>query len=70
VITKCDKVSKNERAKQLAKVADALGVDKSVLCCFSALSREGTEAVWQRIETLLETVSPLAPAGEPTPQSV
>jgi GTP-binding protein len=59
VITKCDKVSKNERAKQLARIAGVLGVEKGDLCCFSALSREGTEAVWQRIELLLDA----APGG-------
>lgn len=53
VITKCDKVSKNERAKQLALIARELGVEKGELCCFSALSREGVEAIWQRIEELL-----------------
>lgn len=70
VITKCDKVSKNERAKQLAKVADALGVDKSTLCCFSALSREGTDAVWQRIETVLAAAPVMDPADGSVPQSV
>jgi len=53
VVTKCDKVSKNERAKQLAAIAGVLGVDRSELCCFSALSREGAEGVWERIEARL-----------------
>lgn len=53
VVTKCDKVSKNERVRQLATIAEAVGVDRSELCCFSALSREGVEGVWQRIEALL-----------------
>lgn len=62
VVTKCDKVSKNERAKQLAVISGALGVDRSELCCFSALSREGVEGVWARIEELLP------PEGEPGPR--
>lgn len=56
MITKCDKVSKNERAKHLASIARVLEVEKGELCCFSALSREGTEAVWQRIEAVLSPV--------------
>ncbi len=53
VITKCDKVSKNERAKQLEAISGVLGVARGELCCFSALSREGVEGVWARIEALL-----------------
>ena len=53
VITKCDKVSRNERAKQAAIIAATLGVVKTDLCFFSALSREGTEQIWQKVELLL-----------------
>ncbi|HTG83142.1 MAG TPA: ribosome biogenesis GTP-binding protein YihA/YsxC [Geobacteraceae bacterium] len=53
VITKCDKVSRNERAKQAAVIAGALGVLKEDLCFFSALSKEGKDEVWERIERLL-----------------
>jgi GTP-binding protein len=61
VVTKCDKVSKNERAKQLARIAGILDIERSELCCFSALSREGGEMVWQRIESLLEGVGNTSP---------
>jgi GTP-binding protein len=54
VVTKCDKVSRNERAKQADVIARTLGVMKGDLCFFSALSKDGTEEIWQRIETLLE----------------
>lgn len=54
VVTKCDKVSRNERAKQVDVIARTLGVMKGDLCFFSALSKDGTEEIWQRIETLLE----------------
>jgi GTP-binding protein len=54
VITKCDKVSKNERAKQTALIAATLQVAREDLCHFSALSREGVEVIWQRIEALLQ----------------
>jgi GTP-binding protein len=53
VVTKCDKVSKNERGKQADIIARKLGVAKDDLCFFSALSKDGTEEVWQRIEGLL-----------------
>ncbi len=49
VLTKCDKVSKNERAKQTAAIAARLQMDRSLLLHFSALSREGKDGVWQAI---------------------
>ena len=49
VLTKCDKVSKNERAKQTAAIAAKLQMDRSLLLHFSALSREGKDGVWQAI---------------------
>jgi GTP-binding protein len=54
VLTKCDKLSKNERAKQTALIADAIGHDKGGLLMFSALSKEGRDGIWQEIERLLE----------------
>ncbi len=53
VVTKCDKVSKNERARQAALIASSLQMDKRELSFFSALSREGAEGVWERIEAVL-----------------
>ena len=53
VVTKCDKVSKNERARQAALIASTLQVDKSEFSFFSALSREGTDGIWERIEGVL-----------------
>ena len=53
VITKCDKVSKNERARQAALIAANLKVDKGELSFFSALGREGVETLWERIEGVL-----------------
>jgi GTP-binding protein len=55
VITKCDKVSKNERAKQTAVIARSLELDKGELSFFSALSKEGRDQLWERIEGLLST---------------
>ncbi len=53
VVTKCDKVTRNERARQAGVIARALDVTKDDLCFFSALSRDGKDEVWERIERLL-----------------
>jgi GTP-binding protein len=53
VVTKCDKVTKNERAKQAAIISRAVEIDKNELCFFSALSREGVEGIWERLEELI-----------------
>ena len=53
VVTKCDKVSKNERERQMALIAKELAVGRSELIPFSALSREGLAEIWLRIEKLL-----------------
>lgn len=60
VVTKCDKVSRNERAKQAIVIAQELGVLKEELSFFSALSRDGKDAIWERVERLLPE-----PAGAP-----
>ncbi len=52
-VTKCDKVSKNERARQTAIISKTIGVAREELSLFSALSKEGTEELWGRIERLL-----------------
>jgi len=58
VLTKCDKVSKNERAKQTAAIAAKLEMDKSLLIHFSALSKDGRDAVWQAIQDAVEADTP------------
>jgi GTP-binding protein len=67
VVTKCDKVTRNERARQAAVIARALGVSREEFCFFSALSREGKDEIWRRIETLLfpQTVESEAEQGCP-----
>jgi GTP-binding protein len=59
VITKCDKVSKNERAKQSAIIMARMGLEKSDLNFFSALSKEGKDGIWARIDALLAEASAL-----------
>jgi GTP-binding protein len=53
VVTKCDKVSRQERARQASVISQNLGVAKGELSFFSALNREGTDVVWGRITELL-----------------
>lgn len=50
VLTKCDKLSRNERAKQTPLIAEFIERDKDGLLPFSALSREGHDRIWQEIE--------------------
>lgn len=52
VLTKCDKLSKVERAKQTALIATAVKREKSELFHFSALSREGRDLIWREIVRL------------------
>ncbi len=53
VVTKCDKLSKSQRARQVAVIARQIGMEPGALSLFSALSREGVEGVWGKIELLL-----------------
>jgi GTP-binding protein len=54
VLTKCDKLSKSERAKQTALISAAIKRDKSMMLPFSALSKDGRDGVWSEILCLLE----------------
>ena len=49
VLTKTDKLTKNERAKQIALISKALDLPREELLLFSALNREGKEQIWQTV---------------------
>lgn len=49
VLTKTDKLTKNERAKQVALIAKTLEMPREQLLLFSALNREGRDQIWQTI---------------------
>jgi GTP-binding protein len=49
VLTKCDKLSKSERAKQTALISAAISRDKSMMLPFSALSKDGRDGIWDEI---------------------
>jgi len=53
VLTKCDKLSKTERARQTTLIAAAIRRDKSMLLPFSALSKDGRAGVWDEIKQKL-----------------
>lgn len=55
VVTKCDKVSKNERARQAAVISRTMGLSSDEMAFFSALSKEGRDVVWAKIESILAT---------------
>lgn len=56
VLTKADKLSRNQQIKQQTQFARAMDVERSQLLLFSAKSRLGMEAVWRAIGQRLLTV--------------
>ncbi len=54
VITKADKVSRNQRAAQIKPILEATGLSREAFTLFSALSKEGRDEIWERIEDALE----------------
>ncbi len=67
VITKCDKVSRNEKARQSEMIAQVLGMPKSRFTYFSALSKEGKDSLWERIGTVLGDSGPELPGESANP---
>lgn len=55
VISKIDKISRSQRRKHVERIAQATGLPTDAFSLFSALTREGTEDIWERIETVLES---------------
>lgn len=54
VITKVDKVSRNELARRVAKIASSTGLSAELLTPFSVLTRQGHKEVWELISLALE----------------
>ena len=50
VMTKCDKLSNNQIAKQMKVISEATGISKDNMIRFSSLNRTGVEEAWQAIE--------------------
>ena len=53
VVTKADKVKRGQRAAHLKAIRDATGLPADAFTLFSAVSREGKDDVWARIEAAL-----------------
>lgn len=49
VVTKVDKLSRNELARQMAGIARATGLEREAFTTFSSVTREGVAELWERI---------------------
>lgn len=50
VVTKIDKLSRNELARQLTAIGRATGLELDVFTKFSSVTKEGCAELWERIE--------------------
>ncbi len=53
VLTKVDKVGHGERSSQTGKIAQSTALPKEAFSCFSSVTREGREDIWDRVENAL-----------------
>ena len=64
VVTKADKVSRNELARSLAAISTSTGLDVELFTPFSAVTRLGREELWELISGVLTPpAEPDATAG-------
>jgi len=54
VITKVDKIGRSRREKQIRPILEATGLPRDAFTLFSAVTREGRDEIWQRIEIALD----------------
>lgn len=54
VLTKVDKLSGNEKTKQVQIISDFTGIEKSRMILFSAITGQGRDEVWNEINILSE----------------
>jgi GTP-binding protein len=54
VVTKADKLSRNELARQLTVIARATGLEREVFTTFSSVTREGCAELWERIAAAID----------------
>ena len=55
VVTKIDKVSRNELGRRLTRISSVTGLPVELFTPFSVLSRKGHEELWELIAMALET---------------
>jgi GTP-binding protein len=54
VVTKVDKLSRNELSRQLAVITGATNLDREAFTTFSAVTREGCAELWERIAAAID----------------
>ncbi|MFW6082321.1 MAG: ribosome biogenesis GTP-binding protein YihA/YsxC [Desulfosalsimonas sp.] len=54
VLTKADKFSRSKQITHARRIRQSLGLEEDETLCFSAKSRQGTEALWEMIARLLD----------------
>ena len=52
VLTKTDKLSKNQIAKQLRIISEEIGIDKEHFFLYSSITGDGRDNVWEAIRTV------------------
>lgn len=58
VVTKTDKLTRNERAASLSALRDALGIpEEADVVAYSSVTHEGRDALWQAIRKMLTASS-------------
>ena len=65
IITKVDKISRSQRSKQIRPILEATGLSLDAFTLFSALTKEGREEIWQRIEAALAPEEPQTEESSP-----
>ncbi len=63
VITKVDKITRSRREKQILPILETTGLPRDAFTLFSALTREGRDEIWQRIEAVLDDEASPVPVG-------
>jgi GTP-binding protein len=53
VVTKVDKISRNQLQRRMAKIAGSTGLSADLLTPFSVLNRQGYDEVWELISAVL-----------------
>lgn len=61
VANKCDKISKNERAKSVKRIAETLAIDAKEIVSFSAVNKEGMDRLLAIAEQFLLEQAALTP---------
>ncbi len=54
VITKIDKINRSQREKHIKQIVEETGLPRDAFSLFSAMTRDGSEEIWERIEAALD----------------